>query len=201
VKGADEARRCWNLRKGVPMLITESASFRSFVSYVVMNLSHIIHEFSFGPYYPSISQPLDMSLEVSDQHFSIFQFVPLRLPCLLQVFHSNVAACFLKILPGCHPHPIHHLERQIRRHEPILCHGLRSARRPRKGSSRFVSLVSGCISSSLYPPLTQPCLSYPSSSAHITPRSCSLPSPLPIFPRFSYFHSYRPTSARHLLQV
>ena len=26
-----------------------------------MNLSHVIHEFSFGPYFPRISQPLDNS--------------------------------------------------------------------------------------------------------------------------------------------
>jgi hypothetical protein len=26
-----------------------------------MNLSHIIHEFSFGPFFPAIAQPLDMT--------------------------------------------------------------------------------------------------------------------------------------------
>ena len=36
-----------------------------------MNLSHIIHEWSFGPYYPKIAQPLDMSMEISDQRQSI----------------------------------------------------------------------------------------------------------------------------------
>lgn len=28
----------------------------------VMNLSHVIHEFSFGPYFPKIIQPLDNSV-------------------------------------------------------------------------------------------------------------------------------------------
>lgn len=28
----------------------------------VMNLSHVIHEFSFGPYFPRIVQPLDNSV-------------------------------------------------------------------------------------------------------------------------------------------
>ncbi|KAL7409691.1 endoplasmic reticulum vesicle transporter-domain-containing protein [Mrakia frigida] len=40
----------------------------------LMNLSHIIHEWSFGPYYPKIAQPLDMSMEISDKSFSIFQY-------------------------------------------------------------------------------------------------------------------------------
>lgn len=30
-----------------------------------MNLSHIINEFSFGPYFPDITQPLDYSYEVA----------------------------------------------------------------------------------------------------------------------------------------
>lgn len=30
-----------------------------------MNLSHVIHEFSFGPYFPAISQPLDNSVETT----------------------------------------------------------------------------------------------------------------------------------------
>lgn len=33
--------------------------------YPVMNLSHVIHEFSFGPYFPRIIQPLDDSVYVS----------------------------------------------------------------------------------------------------------------------------------------
>lgn len=31
-----------------------------------MNLSHIIHEFSFGPYFPAIAQPLDMTYTIAD---------------------------------------------------------------------------------------------------------------------------------------
>lgn len=30
-----------------------------------MNLSHVIHEFSFGPFFPRISQPLDNSVEMA----------------------------------------------------------------------------------------------------------------------------------------
>ncbi|ORY32833.1 ER to Golgi transport-related protein [Naematelia encephala] len=42
--------------------------------HTLMNLSHIIHEFSFGPFFPAIAQPLDLSLEVTDQPFTIFQY-------------------------------------------------------------------------------------------------------------------------------
>lgn len=34
---------------------------------LVMNLSHVITEFSFGPYFPDITQPLDNSFELTDQ--------------------------------------------------------------------------------------------------------------------------------------
>ena len=37
----------------------------------VMNLSHIIHEFSFGPFFPRISQPLDNSVEIATSSQSI----------------------------------------------------------------------------------------------------------------------------------
>ncbi|KAL7421606.1 hypothetical protein Q5752_003375 [Cryptotrichosporon argae] len=40
----------------------------------LMNLSHIIHEFSFGPFFPAISQPLDLSLETTDKPFTAFQY-------------------------------------------------------------------------------------------------------------------------------
>lgn len=35
--------------------------------FTVMNLSHVITEFSFGPYFPEITQPLDNSFELTDQ--------------------------------------------------------------------------------------------------------------------------------------
>ncbi|BGP13494.1 hypothetical protein JCM10213v2_001416 [Rhodosporidiobolus nylandii] len=42
--------------------------------HALMNLSHVIHEFSFGPYFPRIVQPLDNSVETTDAHFHIFQY-------------------------------------------------------------------------------------------------------------------------------
>ncbi|CAG8731160.1 14733_t:CDS:1, partial [Acaulospora colombiana] len=39
-----------------------------------MNLSHVISEFSFGPYYPDIAQPLDYSFETTEEPFVAFQY-------------------------------------------------------------------------------------------------------------------------------
>jgi hypothetical protein len=36
-----------------------------------MNLTHVVHEFSFGPYFPAISQPLDMSIEATPNRMSL----------------------------------------------------------------------------------------------------------------------------------
>lgn len=36
-----------------------------------MNLSHVVHEFSFGPFFPAIAQPLDQSYEITLQRTSI----------------------------------------------------------------------------------------------------------------------------------
>ncbi|MCO5555736.1 hypothetical protein L7F22_009281 [Adiantum nelumboides] len=40
----------------------------------LMNLSHVIHELSFGPYFPHIAQPLDSSMETSNEHFAVFEY-------------------------------------------------------------------------------------------------------------------------------
>jgi hypothetical protein len=39
-----------------------------------MNLSHVITKFSFGPYFPDITQPLDYSLELADEPFVAYQY-------------------------------------------------------------------------------------------------------------------------------
>jgi hypothetical protein len=39
-----------------------------------MNLSHVISEFSFGPYFPDITQPLDNSFEITNDHFVAYQY-------------------------------------------------------------------------------------------------------------------------------
>ncbi|KAG0150495.1 hypothetical protein CROQUDRAFT_652420 [Cronartium quercuum f. sp. fusiforme G11] len=40
----------------------------------LMNLSHVISEFSFGQFFPNIVQPLDNSAELTDKPFHIFQY-------------------------------------------------------------------------------------------------------------------------------
>ncbi|KAJ7052124.1 endoplasmic reticulum vesicle transporter-domain-containing protein [Mycena amicta] len=44
------------------------------VDHTLMNLSHVITEFSFGPFFPEIVQPLDNSFEVTQEHFVAYQY-------------------------------------------------------------------------------------------------------------------------------
>ena len=39
-----------------------------------MNLSHVVTKFSFGPYFPDITQPLDYSLELANEPFVAYQY-------------------------------------------------------------------------------------------------------------------------------
>lgn len=39
-----------------------------------MNLSHVVTKFSFGPYFPDITQPLDYSLEMANEPFVAYQY-------------------------------------------------------------------------------------------------------------------------------
>ncbi|ORZ15630.1 endoplasmic reticulum vesicle transporter-domain-containing protein [Absidia repens] len=41
----------------------------------LMNFTHRIDEFSFGEYYPSLVNPLDNSVEISNSHFEAFQYL------------------------------------------------------------------------------------------------------------------------------
>ncbi|EGG11276.1 uncharacterized protein MELLADRAFT_33547 [Melampsora larici-populina 98AG31] len=40
----------------------------------LMNLTHVISEFSFGEFFPNMVQPLDNSVEITDKPFHIFQY-------------------------------------------------------------------------------------------------------------------------------
>ncbi|KAB5595771.1 ER-derived vesicles protein ERV41 [Ceratobasidium theobromae] len=60
----------------------------------LMNLTHVISEFSFGPYIPDISQPLDYSFEVTQEHFTAFQYFITVVPTTYQIpgqgpLHTN----------------------------------------------------------------------------------------------------------------
>lgn len=39
-----------------------------------INMSHIIHEFSFGDYFPDIAEPLDSSMELTDDPVAVYQY-------------------------------------------------------------------------------------------------------------------------------
>ncbi|GAA95597.1 uncharacterized protein L969DRAFT_101698 [Mixia osmundae IAM 14324] len=56
----------------------------------LMNLSHVIHEFSFGPLFPGISQPLDNTLEVTESSFHIFQYFMSIVSTTYVDHHRNV---------------------------------------------------------------------------------------------------------------
>ncbi|KAA1467259.1 DUF1692-domain-containing protein [Dentipellis sp. KUC8613] len=44
------------------------------VPHDLMNMSHVITEFSFGPYFPEITQPLDNSFEITQDPFVAYQY-------------------------------------------------------------------------------------------------------------------------------
>ncbi|EJD39021.1 DUF1692-domain-containing protein [Auricularia subglabra TFB-10046 SS5] len=49
-------------------------SSNAHTDHTMMNLSHIISEFSFGPFMPDISQPLDNLFEVAKEPFTAYQY-------------------------------------------------------------------------------------------------------------------------------
>lgn len=66
----------------------------------VMNLSHVIHEFSFGPFFPRISQPLDDSMELASARESYLTLATRqRLEYLLQLSkYSNTSSRLSRLL-------------------------------------------------------------------------------------------------------
>ena len=64
---------------------------------VVMNLSHVITEFSFGPYFPDIAQPLDNSFELTHER----EITIHRLPFAMLITMSDFIAYqyFLHVVP------------------------------------------------------------------------------------------------------
>ncbi|RDB26128.1 ER-derived vesicles protein 41 [Hypsizygus marmoreus] len=44
------------------------------VDHTQMNLSHVISEFSFGPHFPDMTQPLDYSYEITNEPFIAYQY-------------------------------------------------------------------------------------------------------------------------------
>ena len=64
-----------------------------FLSDAVMNLSHVINEFSFGPFFPRISQPLDNSVEMASSRESGSSNRPQGRAALLLTLLGNIHSC------------------------------------------------------------------------------------------------------------
>ncbi|KAF8177108.1 endoplasmic reticulum vesicle transporter-domain-containing protein [Mycena galopus ATCC 62051] len=66
------------------------------MSIIIMNLSHVITEFSFGSYFPDITQPFDNSLEVTHEPFVAYQCF-LHVLALGPAAYQSVQVCLLSL--------------------------------------------------------------------------------------------------------
>src|SRR6266403_2098802 len=83
--------------------LTTTVRFLHFVEYIligftVMNLSHVITEFSFGKHFPEITQPLDNSFEVTHDRMLFSSGYD---PCNICRFHC------ISILPSSRSNNLH----------------------------------------------------------------------------------------------
>jgi len=69
----------------------------------VMNLSHVITEFSFGPYFPDIAQPLDNSFELTHEREPTVRRSPVVMLTLMSAFIAY--QYFLHIVPTTYVAP------------------------------------------------------------------------------------------------
>ncbi|KAI0144044.1 DUF1692-domain-containing protein [Hypoxylon sp. NC0597] len=56
------------------------------------NFSHVISELSFGPYYPSLVNPLDRTINIADAHFYKFQYFMSVVPTIYSVHRGSGSA-------------------------------------------------------------------------------------------------------------
>lgn len=56
------------------------------------NFSHIVNELSFGPFYPSLVNPLDRTVNAATAHFHKFQYFMSIVPTVYTVGHSHAAS-------------------------------------------------------------------------------------------------------------
>ena len=102
--------------------------------YLVMNLSHVINEFSFGPYFPDIVQPLDSSFELTNDRasFPCDTIADIGLP-IMTVLNS---VCGLSIFPERCTHNIYRSPLQTFGHQSILGNALYACTRAWEGRPR-----------------------------------------------------------------
>ncbi|ETS81876.1 hypothetical protein PFICI_06878 [Pestalotiopsis fici W106-1] len=68
------------------------AEFGEHLDHSAFNFSHIINEFSFGPFYPSLVNPLDRTVNVANTAFHKFQYFMSVVPTVYTVGHAHSAS-------------------------------------------------------------------------------------------------------------
>lgn len=56
------------------------------------NFSHVINELSFGPFYPSLVNPLDRTVDVAPHNFHKFQYFMSVVPTVYSIGHAHAAS-------------------------------------------------------------------------------------------------------------
>jgi endoplasmic reticulum-Golgi intermediate compartment protein 2 len=93
-----------------------------------MNLSHIINEFSFGPYFPDITQPLDYSYEIAPERTSLDHLIhtPTNPPSFSFLTAFMSYQYFLTIVPTSYyaprSAPLHTNSYSVRHYTRVLAH-------------------------------------------------------------------------------
>lgn len=88
-----------------------------------MNLSHVITEFSFGPYFPDITQPLDNSFELTDKR-EWCQGGDKTVPFVLTQSSGLLSLRGLPVFPTCGPDYVHCPALEATEYPPIQCDAL-----------------------------------------------------------------------------
>lgn len=87
-----------------------------------MNLSHVITDFSFGPYFPQMTQPLTNTLEIAqDRKFCLLPGLPAYLTsrwCIVFSFRG------ISILPERSPYYLQSATGEACIDEPVQCDAL-----------------------------------------------------------------------------
>ncbi|KAI1662695.1 DUF1692-domain-containing protein [Daldinia decipiens] len=64
----------------------------SHLDHGAFNFSHVISELSFGPYYPSLVNPLDRTINIAEMHFFKFQYFMSVVPTIYSVQRGSGSA-------------------------------------------------------------------------------------------------------------
>ncbi|KAH9906626.1 endoplasmic reticulum vesicle transporter-domain-containing protein [Xylariomycetidae sp. FL2044] len=70
------------------------AEYGEHLDHGAFNFSHVVSELSFGPYYPSLVNPLDRTINVAEAHFHKFQYFMSVVPTVYSVDGSSSRTIF-----------------------------------------------------------------------------------------------------------